>query len=701
MTYTRAVSDRSETTVIPTLQKGQPFGPYELLGELGTGASGVVFHAWHAGLQRHCALKLLHARIVSDEAKARFEKEGRSTAKLGKHPNIVQVFDAGHVDNVPYLAMELVKGAPLDRLLRERGQLSQEETLELGRKIALALDHAHRRGIIHRDMKPGNVIVDEDGEPQVLDFGLAKDLDNTSELSQAGLIIGTPAYLPPEQAEPVFGVVDHRADIYSLGATLYTALTADLPFRAPSVVDTIVQVLTAPPPRLTDRGVSPDVQAIIMRAMEKRPDDRYQTALEFTDDLSRALKGELPKARPLTPLDRFWRLMKRRPWATSAALISTFVVFLLAGWFSYQRSEADTLWKRLSSQIASATADETRNLLEPALPMLEEMSELARFGLLPVDDMDALGKHLAVRFRPRKTLDWISYGRADGEFVGVKRGSDGVVVLNRSSATERRVQEKRVADDLSLTTIRDAKDSYDPRKRPFYGIASAATGPVWTRAYKYWGDDGLGITATLAVRGPGQQMLGALTVDFRLQTVSEFLAGLQLGEGGQAFVLRSQATKDPALSPRVLAGPDPAHTLKTPPLVDAALEAFGQDLATLSVGVPASVRFSAGEVNCLGALEAFEIAGGVRWVTFVAVPTSTLGLSTAPLFWTFGLAGFVLLAALGALWWARVRERRLTRARAQVRRNAFVAASAHLPAVGAPKLPEAASPSEETVNFQR
>gem|GEM_PF-1479110 len=696
----------TETVEQTGAPEGKPFGPYLLLEELGAGASGAVFRAWHKGLQRNCALKMLHARVSTPVAKERFEKEGRSTAKLGKHPNIVQVFDAGIVDDVPYLAMELVQGTPMDRLLKDGGCLPEDDVLELGRKMALALDHAHGRGIVHRDLKPGNVIIDEDGEPQVLDFGLAKDLQDTSEMSQAGTIIGTPAYLPPEQAEPSFGPVDHRSDIYSLGATLYTTLTADLPFRASSIVDTLVKVLTADPPKLEDRGVSRDLQAVIHKAMEKRPDDRYQTALELADDLSRIIANEAPKARAVGRLGKGVRWVKRHPLISGAMLVGVFLALVLTTFFIYQRGEADALWRQLSRQNAKAAADETRALLEPAIPILEEMATLARYKLLPTGDMDKLSQHLVVRFKPRRSLDWISYGRADGEFVGVKRTDDDRVVINRSSAKGQWVKENEVDADFNLTPIRDEKNSYDPRKRPFYALAETNPTAVWTKPYKYWGDvDGVGITSTIADRR-GNSVRGVFTVDFRLHSLSEFLRGLDLGEGGQAYLLRSTPGDDAKLSKLVIAGPERAHSVKAPTLVDDALAAGEVSLSSLTPGEPKAVRFESGDVAYLGAFESFEVKGGLRWVTLVAVPETTLGLSTMPLIITSTAGGVLVLLGLVLLLIGRLREHKRAQQQAQQRRKAFLAATpSKLPSPSQwPKPPpRAAAPSslEETGDFRR
>jgi serine/threonine protein kinase len=153
------------------------FGPYDISRELGRGAMGVVSLALQRSLQRECALKTISLKFHDPRAAERFIQEGQAIARLGKHPNIVQVFDAGIVDNTPYIAMEFVEGETLDSIVKRRGSLPESEVVEYGRTVALALDHAHRRGVVHRDVKPANIIIDRAGEPQLLDFGIAKTLD--------------------------------------------------------------------------------------------------------------------------------------------------------------------------------------------------------------------------------------------------------------------------------------------------------------------------------------------------------------------------------------------------------------------------------------------------------------------------------------------------------------------------------------------
>ncbi|GIW70537.1 MAG: hypothetical protein KatS3mg102_0079 [Planctomycetota bacterium] len=321
--------------------RGTPFGPYLLVAELGRGAMGVVYRGYHRELGRPCAIKTINPQLLDEEAVQRFVREGRATARLGKHPNLVQVFDAGVIEGTPYIAMELVEGEPLDRLVARRGPLGEREVLEMARKIALALDHAHRRGIVHRDLKPGNVVIDREGEPQLLDFGLAKDVHSASLVSTAGAIIGTPAYMAPEQAQPGLAPVDRRADVYALGALIHHALTGKPPFAGDSMVATIVKVLTQDPPRLSQLvGASRDLEAIVERAMEKSPARRYQTALEMADDLSRVIAGEPPRARALSGPARLWRRVRRNRKALAAVGVLLLGFAGATGYLLYRLADA-------------------------------------------------------------------------------------------------------------------------------------------------------------------------------------------------------------------------------------------------------------------------------------------------------------------------------------------------------------------------
>ncbi len=533
---------------ILNLAPGSRLGPYEIRGELGRGAMGVVYRAYHRSLKRECALKTLTTRIVGEEAVEQFLKEAQAAARLGKHPNIVQIFDGGLAGTIPYFAMEFVHGETIDHRVRERGPIPEAELLEVGRKIALALDHAHRCGIVHRDIKPANVIMNKNGEPEILDFGIAQDLgpEGGGGGGDEGSLAGTPAFMSPEQADPDNGRADRRSDVYSLGATLYFAASGARPIDGQSVPELIYNLLTKEPPPLKSKApdVSQDLDAVVLRALEKQPDNRFQTALELADDLSRLAAGEPTRTRPLGFLQRVHRRLRKH--AALATLATLFAVTAVgaASYFIWRRSETVSLWEDLSRQATRSAASEVRSLLGAAVPRLNECREMARSGLMPVDDPEALERHLVVRLRWDPRLAWISYSDERGRFTGAFRRDDGAIGINRSwidpSGTGH-LREHVVATDWKTTPLRSSDAwEYDPRKRPFYALAVAAPDgkAVWTEPYPWWAGEGYGITSAMALRDAGEgRVRGVFTADFRLDRISRFLSGIEIARTGRVVLL--------------------------------------------------------------------------------------------------------------------------------------------------------------------
>jgi serine/threonine-protein kinase len=254
---------------------------YHLESKLGSGGMGTVWKAHDALLDRTVAVKILHEGLAEDANFAeRFRREARNAASLG-HPNVVTVYDTGE-DGVPYIVMEYVDGESLHRLLSRQGPLPVEDTARIARSILAALDHAHGRALVHRDMKPANVLFDSStGEAKVVDFGIAKGLEDTGGLTRTSGLIGTAAYLSPEQ------VSGHDAtpasDLYAVGCLLFCCLTGEPPFSGPTPVAIAMRHLNDPVPHL--RGRRPDVpadfEAVIMRALEKDPARRFSSAAEM------------------------------------------------------------------------------------------------------------------------------------------------------------------------------------------------------------------------------------------------------------------------------------------------------------------------------------------------------------------------------------------------------------------------------------
>jgi WD40 repeat protein len=318
---------------------GGRFGKYTLLMELGRGGMGVVFEAIDSELNRPVALKmLLTAPSITPEEAAqdqdRFLREARVSANLPKHPHIVGVYEAGVVNERRYIAMEYVQGRQMSAWGKE-SSVSLRQRLTVLREIALAVQHAHRHGVIHRDLKPDNVLIDASGQPHVMDFGLAKRMTESTAnagLTVQGLIVGTPAYMSPEQAEGRRDL-DGRTDVYALGVMLFEILAGRVPFQGQTPIQVVMKVIQEPPPTPTrvaeSRGLppaDPALERVCLKAMSKKAADRYGTAGEFADELGRWLEGlKVAAAPPKRPV-------KKVPGSTARDLVAKGASRSRAGW---------------------------------------------------------------------------------------------------------------------------------------------------------------------------------------------------------------------------------------------------------------------------------------------------------------------------------------------------------------------------------
>jgi WD40 repeat protein len=309
------------------------FGDFELTRELGRGGMGVVFQARQISLNRPVALKMIRAEtLASEEQRRRFRNEAEAVATLD-HPKIVPIFEVGEHEGQPYFAMKLIDGAGLDRRL-EALSGDFRAVAELVASAAEAVHHAHCRGILHRDLKPANILVDAEGRPHITDFGLAKRIEGDSELTNSGSIVGTPAFMAPEQASGRRGTMTTATDVYGLGSVLYCLLAGRPPFVGDSVADTLEQVRErAPePPSRADRQIPKDLEVICLKCLEKSPSQRYHSAEDLVDDLRKWLAGEPIRARPVGPATRIAMWCRRRPalagLASAAGLLAVLVAVL-------------------------------------------------------------------------------------------------------------------------------------------------------------------------------------------------------------------------------------------------------------------------------------------------------------------------------------------------------------------------------------
>ena len=340
------------------------FGDYEIIREIARGGMGVVFEARQVSLNRPVALKMILAgQLATDADIKRFRLEAEAAANLD-HPGIVPIFEVGEHDGHHYFSMGFVDGESLASRLR-KGPLPSRSAAGLFVKVAEAIEYAHQHGVVHRDLKPGNILLDGSGTPRVTDFGLAKIVLGDSTLSASGKIMGTPSYMPPEQAAGNRGEIGPAADVYALGATLYAMVAGRPPFHAATAMDTLLQVLSDDPvsPRSLNPSVERDIETICLRCLEKDPARRYASAAALAEDLRRYLDGKPILASPVGVPERAWRWARRKPalagalGATALLLVAiTAISTISAGRLKVER---DAVLKNLRrAQIAEADSQD-------------------------------------------------------------------------------------------------------------------------------------------------------------------------------------------------------------------------------------------------------------------------------------------------------------------------------------------------------
>ncbi|MGH8873823.1 MAG: Stk1 family PASTA domain-containing Ser/Thr kinase, partial [Acidimicrobiia bacterium] len=321
---------------------------YELTAHLARGGMADVYQGRDTLLGRRVAVKMLHSQFSADEAFVkRFRREAQAAANLS-HPNIVGIYDWGEADGTYFIVMELVNGRSLRDVLRSEGALLPRRSVEIAAEVAAALAVAHRGGLVHRDIKPGNILLAPDGTVKVTDFGIARAWDDSQELTRTGAVIGTATYFSPEQAQGT--PADERSDLYSLGVVIYEMLTGHPPFQGDSPVSVAFQHVSAEPtaPSGDNPDVTPALDQIVLRAMHKGPGSRYQTAEELRTDLLRFLQGAAPLSVPVNeaptqlldarsvppptvPPDETYRRVAEKPSSQLPFILTTFGLLLLLG----------------------------------------------------------------------------------------------------------------------------------------------------------------------------------------------------------------------------------------------------------------------------------------------------------------------------------------------------------------------------------
>src|SRR5215831_225883 len=305
------------------------FGPYELLEEVAHGGMGIVYRARQTQINRVVAVKLMAAgQFAAPDFVKRFRTEAEAAASLD-HPNIVPIYEVGECEGQPFFSMKFVEGGSLAaRISNEKFQIAQHEAAALVAKLARAVHYAHQRGILHRDIKPGNVLLDAQGEPQLTDFGLAKLVERDSTFTRTMAMLGTPSYMSPEQARGEAKQLTTAVDVYGLGAVFYELLTGQPPFAGGTTMNTVRLVLEKEPrrPSALKPGIDRDLETICLKCIEKEPARRYGSAEALAEDLESWLRHEPIHARPIGTLGRLGKWTRRNPRIASLALICSLAV---------------------------------------------------------------------------------------------------------------------------------------------------------------------------------------------------------------------------------------------------------------------------------------------------------------------------------------------------------------------------------------
>ncbi len=404
------------------------FGDYEILQEIARGGMGVVYKARQVSLNRIVALKkILSGQLAGEEDLKRFQIEAEASAQLD-HVGIVPVYDFGQVDGQYYFSMGFVEGDDLAERIRER-PMEAEAAAGMMIKIAQAVGYANDQGVIHRDLKPSNVLLDGQNEPKVTDFGVAKQQGNDSEMTAQGQILGTPSYMPPEQAAGQGDTVDQRSDVYALGAILYALLTGRPPFQAATAMETMIQVLDQQPVPISQLNstIPRDLETICLKCLQKDPDRRYASAEALAEDLQRYLADEPIVARPPTRVEQLGRwVRKNRATAiasgvvAAALIVATIISISFAVEASRQRDVA--AGQRDAAKIAKEEADNQREIAEAKTEEVaqkaDEMQVMVDFQAEQLSGIDVPAMGASLKAKMIEELQLEPSAAASADFTG-------------------------------------------------------------------------------------------------------------------------------------------------------------------------------------------------------------------------------------------------------------------------------------------
>ncbi len=461
---------------------------YEVLGELGRGGMGVVYQARQVGLNRPVALKMVLAgRLAGPAELARFRAEAEAVARC-HHPHIVQIYEIGTHAGLPYFSLEYMAGGGLDRRLAGT-PLPPAQAAALVETLARAMQAAHARGIIHRDLKPANILLSGDGVPKVTDFGLARRQDASVRQTQSGAILGTPCYMAPEQAMGTLEDIGPATDVYALGAVLYECLTGRPPFKAPTPLETLYQVVNDEPvpPRQLQPQAPRDLETICLKCLAKEPARRYTSAGELADDLRRFRAGEPIRARPVRLWERGWKWVRRRPLAAALAVALLLLVVLGTGaaWLLEQQR-----WERQAERARQRQEQEAERARQQAdtgrAVGLAQGEARVLLAQARAGDMADLGRYREALAAARRADELARRGRSDESLrQQARRLVDEVAAELKAAERDRRLLDRL----LDISNPRETPEFRRSESGLVSATAEADANFQYAEAFRAWGLD--------------------------------------------------------------------------------------------------------------------------------------------------------------------------------------------------------------------
>src|SRR5216117_263634 len=376
-------------------------GDYELLEEVGRGGQGVVYRVHQKSLNRTVALKVIGLGCWATEAHLkRFRREAEAAASLD-HPRIVPIYEVGERDGQCYFSMQFVEGGQLDEVVSRR-PMSIRQAAELIAKVARTVHYAHEHGILHRDIKPGNILLDANGEPHLTDFGLARLVESESTITQTMEVLGTPSYMAPEQAVGNNAAVSSVTDVYGIGAVLYQLLTGQPPFAGGATYETIKLLMDTEPrqPRLLNPKIDRDLSTICFKCLEKDPKRRYASALALAEDLEHWLKHEPILARHTGIFTRGKKWLQRNP--TSALLAASLIALAAAaGWIVWK---SELIRQPITTGIAVLPFENLSEQREDAAAFVDGVQDDVLTKLARIADLKVISRTSVMEYRGKRNV---------------------------------------------------------------------------------------------------------------------------------------------------------------------------------------------------------------------------------------------------------------------------------------------------------